>query len=305
MARERDEEQGVSLSTADGIESGGIFGPGPAKIVKARFAEFEYKKKNQQRGTKAPVLLVVYERDGEEERVPYSVGSGWGISKDGLRLIPRNGQTGLPTNCNAMIYLESMETKGGMPQRYLQTPDQLDGVELTLIAKPIERDFSEDKGGTKKKTLLIVKSVESAPWLDGDDSADEKPAKGKNRGKSDDDDDNNDADEKPTKRGSSKKDDDDDEDEKPKGKSDKGGKGKKDDDDDNDDVEEEAREALIEVLESKSPIRQSEIEAEVRARLKGNPQRNVIAARCSEDDFLNTEKGWSFDEKKGKITLDN
>lgn len=283
MARERDEEQGVSLSTADGIESGGIFGPGPAKIVKARFAEFEYKKKNQQRGTKAPVLLVVYERDGEEERVPYSVGSGWGISKDGLRLIPRNGQTGLPTNCNAMIYLESMETKGGMPQRYLQTPDQLDGVELTLIAKPIERDFSEDKGGTKKKTLLIVKSVESAPWLDGDDSADEKPAKGKNRGKSDDDDDNNDADEKPTKRGSSKK----------------------DDDDDNDDVEEEAREALIEVLESKSPIRQSEIEAEVRARLKGNPQRNVIAARCSEDDFLNTEKGWSFDEKKGKITLDN
>lgn len=335
----KDSTEGVSLSSKDAIESGGRFGPGPAHIVTARFAIFEYKKKNARKGVSAPVLLVKYERDGEEESVPYGVGAGWKIGKNGLKLIPRQGQEGLPNNCNAMIFLTSME-EAGMPDDYLSSPDQLDDLDVVLISKPIERDFSDradkdGKGGTVIKKLLVVDEVVDAPWEEGsgkkkkknkakakpadddededeaeddDDEADAKKKKKKAKSKKSNDDDDDDQEE-------GDDDDDDDDDRKPaakssksssrangSGKSDKGKK-KSDDDESDDDIDEETIEAVIDAL-ADGPLKVDALEAKIRTMLKGNPQRIAIAARATEDDLLEQEKGWSYDAKKGRVELD-
>lgn len=296
MARRDDDEEGVSLKTADGIESSGRFGPGPATINTARFADFTYtpKEGSGKKKVTAPVLLVTYERDGVEEKVPYSVGSGWRVSKNGLKLIPRNGQEGLPTNCNAFYFLESLE-EAGMPKTFLDTPDQLDGFEVVLMAKPMNRDFG-DRGKDAPKsnsTLLVVEEITGgAPFVKGSSK--------KKASKKDDDEDEDEPVTKKKKKAAA--DDEDDEEDTPKGKKGASAKGKKDDEDD-DDLDENAIEALIDLL-ADGPMKVDELEGAARTALKGNPQRLAIAARLTEDNFLELEKGWTFNAKKQSVEKD-
>lgn len=301
-----DDSTGVSLSTNDGVDSG-IFGPGPATIATARFTEFQYHKPGQKqneppRGAKANLLLVTYKREDEEDRrQPYGCGNGWSVGPKGLRLIPKNGQSGLPKTCNTFYLLESLEA-AGMPSDWLKSVDQLDGLQVVLVLKPIERNFKDRDKDDKRpnsSSLLVIDEVIDPPWESG----------GKKKSKKKDDDDEDEAPAKGKKKPAADDDDDDDENEKPaKGKA---AKGKKDDDDDDDNkdddaeaVTEEAVETLIELLQDTDPIKVAKLEDLAKAALKGNPQKNVIAARCVEDDFLDLERGWSYDAKKGTVSAD-
>jgi hypothetical protein len=317
MARERDRdsEKGVSLRSKDAIDSGGLFGPGRAKLKRLRFEMFEYKPKagSKKKSVRAPVLLATYSRDGETEKVPYGVGSGWGIAKGGLALSPRNNQEGLPKNCNALYFIQSCE-EAGMPDDFLDTPDKLDGVELILVKKPIARDFGDK--GQQTSNLLIVDEFTKAPWLKGkkkpakpaddedEDEDDDNEDEANGDDDDDDDDDENDSDAQETRSGKKKpkkpvKDEDADEDEDDNDDGDSGGT----DSGDEDDVDEEAGEALIELLAT-GPLKQADVEKKLKIALKGNKQKNVIAARASEDEFLEKELGWSYNAKTGRVKLD-
>lgn len=304
---------GVSLRTKDAMESGG-FGPGPATIKRARWVEYQYPKKGQKRGEKprgaiAPVLLVTFDRDGDSRDEPYGIGTGWRIENKGLKLTPKNGQSGIPKTCNAFYFIESLEAAdvNPMPDDFLDTPDQLDGIDVVLMTKPIERSFERD-GVTEntKKSLIVVEEVLDAPWVEGakgkakskakakadaddeeedDDDEDDKPVakgKSKSKSKSDDDDDDTDAD------------DDDDEDEKPtKGKAKTGAKASSKAEDDEDE-DEAAVEAVCDLLADEDD---AVLIVDLPTLLKKRGVKRDVIARVSEDDFLDLEKGW---ERKGK-----
>src|SRR5260221_9262590 len=106
----KEKEKGVSLRTADAIRGGGLFGPGPAKLVRLRWEMFEYtpKEGSKKQKVRAPSLVARFERDGEVEAIPYSCGKGWAIGDKGLSLVARAGQTGLPDNSNAFYFLNSL-----------------------------------------------------------------------------------------------------------------------------------------------------------------------------------------------------
>lgn len=320
MAKEA-QDQYVSIKSKDAVEGGGIFGPGRAVIKKARWATFEYIRKGQTKGKRATVLLVVFNRDGETERVPYGTGSAFKPSADGLHLLTRNAaMSGLPNNCNAYYFLQSFEEVSDhpMPPDWLDTPDQLDGLDVELLAKPIQRTFANDDGKgetTKSKPVLVVSEIYSddVPWEEGGKGkSTKKTTKAKD---ADDDDDDDDSDEDKDKEEEEENDDDDDSDEddddddedekeKPAAKSKKNGKGKAATAETESDLDEEAIEALIELL-GEGPVKYDDLEDDLRASLKGNAQAKVIAARAADEEFLATEKGWSYNAKKKIVTLDD
>lgn len=295
-----DKRKGVSLSLDDAVDAG-LFSSGPARVKESIFAMFDYSGNSKS----VAVWLITYEREGETYEQPYSLGKGWKVSADGTELIPMGGQTGLPKSCNAIKHLISpLVKKAGAPSGIFEAgdPTVLDGLDCVVVR--VEQEKREGlKQSDKERSILEIHEIVSAPWdkkggkskskaKDTDDD-DEKP-RHKDRGSKDDDDD--DDDDKPAKRKS--RTDDDDDDEKPaKGKS----KAKPAADDDASEVDEEAIEALIEALED-GPIKADDIEDEVRGRLKGNKQAKAIAARAADPDFLEQEKGWSWNGKR--VTLD-
>jgi hypothetical protein len=292
--------KGVSLEADDAIDVG-LFSSGPATIKESIFAEFDY----GGNAKPTPVWLVTYERDGETYEQPYSLGKGWKIAEDGLSLIPKAGQTGLARSCNAMKYLVASLVAAGMPKGTLASgdPSVLDGLEVVVSRVAQEKreglDRRNDKPG-KESTILVIEEIVSAPWDKGgskkkakptdDDDEDEAPAKGKAKGNKsrDDDDEDDDDDEKPKGKSKSKAKDDDDEDEA---------------DDAGDDLDEEAIEAVIEAVDE-GPLRLKgdELKDALLGVLKGNKQAKAIAARACDPDFLEKEKGWSFNGKT--VTLD-
>jgi hypothetical protein len=170
MARREQEDTsrkggGVSLEPEDKI-SVGLFGPGPAKIVESIFAEYNYGGKSKA----VPVWLITYDRDGEKGEQPYSVGSGWRVSSDGESLIPRNGQTGLPDSCNAILLLDSLRKAGlakGFMSQHGNNPRCLEGMEVVLKreAQPDRGLESDRKSGevAKVRTILLIESIEALP----------------------------------------------------------------------------------------------------------------------------------------------
>lgn len=328
MAKERSggKSGGVSFRKKDAVNVG-LFSSGPAKIKEACFTEYTY------RGQTKPVnvLLVTYTRKGEEPyEQPYGIGRGWKI-KNG-ELVATAGQTGLPTTCNAMKYLvEALETalpKAGLdPDEYLGDgfPGTLEGLDVVVARVDQEkRSFKNKKGKDSDdgdpKTILTIEAIgdevpdaddddekpkrksarERVAEDDEDDEEDDKP-RGKSKGKSrdddddDSDDDDEDDDEKPARGKGGKKpsrtDDDDDDD--------------KDGDNDDDDLFEEGVEALISALEDESPIKVKDLADVLDTKLKGNKRRKDIIKHMTDPDVLGNEKGWTFNERKGTITLDN
>lgn len=304
LAREGKGGGGVSLNPDDKI-SVGIFGPGPAQIVESIFADYNYG--GNTKGI--PVWLITYERDGEKYEQPYSVGQGWRVSSDGKQLIPKNGQTGLPDSCNAMLFLESLREAGYNTKKLGADPSVLEGLNVVL-KREAQPDRGLDGTGAKKngagdqkkaRTILLIES------LADEDDAPKSKGKGSSKSKAaaDDDDDEDEAPKKKKKPA----DDDDDEDEKPARGGKAKAKAKDDDDDDADDADgdivEAAVEGLLEVLEKQDgPVDVDELESLIVAKLKGNPDRKKIAAAAVEPDFLAEEKGWTYNKKKGTVTLE-
>lgn len=295
---------GVSLELEDAVDVG-LFDAGPATIRESLFADYDYG------GNAKPVAvwLVTYERDGEAYEQPYSLGKGWKVSADGKSLRSKTGQSGLAKNCNAVKYLLASLRAAGMPKgTFGGDPSVIEGAEVVVDRVPQEKRKGLQSGADdKERSILVIEEITSAPWDKGGKKgkgASAAPAKGKGKPTSDEDD----------------EDEEDDEEETPKAKA-KGGAAAKpvakgrakpqDDDEDEDeekagsdsDIDEEAVEALIEALDA-GPLKIDEIAAAVRKATKGNPQSKVIAARCEDDDFLDMEKGWTVNTKKGTVELD-
>ncbi len=267
---------GVSLRSKDAIQTG-LFAGGKCTL-KFEFGVFDYGAMG-----KHPALIVTFDdENGEKHEEPYGCGRGWDVSKDGTRLIPKNGQTGLPNSCDAILYMftpleDALDAAGiefpEMPQGDVTV---LDGLVATVARKPVqERDFADKPkrdASRGPKTKLVITEVESAPWAEGDDA----PAKGKATSA------------KPAG--------------KPNGRvAEAAGAG----DEGDEEVDALAKEALIEALEENDgPLDADDIEGAVLKQLKGNPQRKAIAARASQPAFLAECDGVSYNSKKGVVAID-
>lgn len=289
MAREKDVERGVSLLSSDAVE--GALWQGGKCTMSFEFVErYQYKRKVG-KPTIATVLLVTFEpEDGEKQEEPYGVGSSvWGVSKDGGRLIPKSGQTGLGKSTDTMKYMiEPLErvladSKIDWPDGFTESFDVtlLNGIEAVVRRMPVDRS-DQSTGQAQKKdaqgrtftpTKLVVQSIESVPWEEGS-----KKASSKSKAKAKDEDE------------------DDEPEEKPKGKA---GKGKKTDDDD---VKETAIEWVIAALEDAddNTITVKDLPKVIRKAHRKDKEEEVDAVVdwLAEDDNLELEKGWLFDGKQ-------
>lgn len=266
---------GVSVRSKDAVQTG-LFAGGQCEL------NFEYGIFDYKANGKHPALIVTFtDENGEKHEEPYGLGRGWDISRDGSKLIPKNGQTGLPNSCDAILYLftplEDALDAAGIPFPEMSDGDitELNGLVAMMARKPVqERVFADGKGKPRDpsqgpKTKLVVTEVISAPWAE--DEA--KPAKGK-------------AAAAPAK-----------------GKA--AAKAEPEGDDDDSEIDTLAREALIEALEDEGgPISVDDLEAAVLAQLKGNPQRKAIAARACEPAFLAECEGVAYNSKKGMVAAD-
>lgn len=273
---------GVSVRSKDAIQTG-LFAGGRCTL------SFEYGIFDYGNMGKHPACIVTFEdENGEKHEEPYGVGKGWDISRDGTKLIPKNGQTGLPNSCDAILYLftpleDALDAAGfGFPEMNDGDITALNGLVADVARKPVQvREFNDGKqrkpaDQSKPKTKLVVTEVVSAPWAEGSGKAATK-AKGKAAVA--------DEDEAPApKKGAAK--------------------GKAADDED-DEIDTLAKEALIEALEDEGgPLSVDDLEAAVLAQLKGNPQRKAIAARAVQPAFLAECDGVTYNSKKGTVTAD-
>jgi hypothetical protein len=287
--REKDtgkKSKGVSLSSKDFTSAVGL-GPGQLTVTESYFGMHDYGGKRKA----VAAWFIGGTRNGDEvDAEPWTVGQGWKIDDDGQVLTPKAGQNGLPNGCKAAHLLESLEAQG-MPSDYLKRPEDLIGVEMTLMNKPLPKIEGRDMN------VLVAESVESAPWEENGKRKAKVKAKVKAKPEADDDDDDDDDDEPVRGKGKKKPadDDDDDEDEAPaKGKTAARGKGKPEPEED--EYEEDATEALIALLED-GPVKLRQLEAALLTQLKGNKQAKAIAAYAIEPEFLEKELGWTFNGK--------
>lgn len=312
--------RGVSLDDDDAIDVG-LFGPGPARIVESIFTTYDY----QGTSRRPPLVwLVTFERPGEKKgkpetyEQPFTIGKGWDASKDGRELIPKNGQTGLPKSCNAILYLIKPLKKALKEAKLdldLSTgdPSLLEGMEVVLDridqqerdirdkdddrGRGRDRDRDKDRGRGRDddkgpKTILVIDEVVALP---GD--ADEKPARSSKSKKDDKDDEEDDEPKSRHKDRGKEKDDEDEDEEKPaaKGK----GRGSSNDDDEateGDQDEDDAVEAIIAAVES-GPVNLKDLESKLAKILKKNKRADAIIDLATAKAFLKKEKGWSFDGK--------
>lgn len=311
----RESSGGVSFSTKDQISTG-LFGPGPATIKGSEFMEA-----SKDYSPSRPIIwLVTYGRPGEEDYESiYSIGKGWDVSKDGA-LVPKNGQTGLPSSSYGAMLAASLE-EAGVPQAILEQlgddPHVIENTDVELITKTLPRaeirdDKSERGRGRDRerddkkqfdKTILLVDKLltdvgeggkleggkgdkgkgdktstrSSRSSRDKDEEKEEKPSRGRR---------DEEKEEKPA-RGRSRDDD----------KDDKGKGG------DEDEIDDAAKEALLEALEEKGgKIKVADLESAVSRKLKGNKKKDDILDRVIEDEFLELENGWTY--KNGAVALD-
>ena len=268
---------GVSVRSKDAVQTG-LFAGGKCELA-FEYGIFDYKANG-----KHPALIVTFTDENEEKHEePYGLGRGWDISRDGTKLIPKNGQTGLPNSCDAILYLftpleDALDAAGiAFPEMSDGDITELNGMVAMMARKPVqERQFADGKGkpadpSRGPKTKLVVTEVVSAPWAEVEGGGKAKgasksaaaPAKGK------------------------------------------AAAAKAEDEGESDEIDTLAREALIEALEDEGgPISVDDLEAAVLAQLKGNPQRKAIAARACEPAFLAEAEGVSYNSKKGIIAAE-
>lgn len=279
-----DNSSDVSFDDEDAIEIG-LFASGPATIVESVIDRFKF----GDRGA-FPAWIITYERDGEKYEQPYSIGTGWDL-KNG-KLIAKNGQKGLAKSCNAIRHLvkpfKAACVESDIEPLHLNptTMRQLEGstVVVERVAqeqrhfKDRDRQSRTDRDRSRGRvqnddegpTILEIREIVSASWLDGKATSTKAKAD-KAKVEEEEEDDEEEA-PKPTAKGATKKLSD-------------------------EDLEEEAIEALIAVIEE-GPVKMGEpLEEALEAHFKGRKGMGAVVDLASSKKFLATEQGWSFDGK--------
>lgn len=277
MAREKVKEAGgVSLEIED--MTTGLFGAGEARIAESVAENFKYG--NQ--GAASTVWLVTYERAGEKYEQPYSVGNGWRVGPNGESFQPTTGQTGLSNACNASKYLIKPLRDLGVPKGFIgSNPRVLEGMTV-LLERVAQERRNDDKADTKERTILMpVKIVAMPGESNGSTSKATRKVETKSKAKVEDDDEDEPK-AKPTA----------------KGKANKG----------SDDAKETAVEALVEALEkADGELEVDDIRAAIKKAVKGSAVAEDVLVLFGEDEigeFLEEELGWTYNAKKGIVTLD-
>lgn len=281
---------GVSFRSADNIETG-LWQGGKAKIIGAQFCEYDYGGSVKKA---VPVMLLEYQHAEGTYEQPYSLGSqpweivdedGNTVTVDGVRIIPKAGQTGLPKNCNAAAFFKSLEDASEDSDLAPDFDDLQKDIRglidlgVNVIRKEQEaRNFKDRKkdGGDEKKTFVLIDELIEAPEFEDKpkEKAKGSAAKGKAKPKADDDEE--------------------DEDEAPKPKKGKGPS-----------VEDEAGDAIRDVLAKapKKTLKITDLEEKVYAHLKGHPKRDDVSEWASNIDNLGDVEGVEVDTKKKTVTL--
>lgn len=161
--KKKDEEKG-SLLPKDAMAGGGAVPSGKGKIVKARFAHFDYKEQEVVDDTdEAFVLAVWFEMADEDEPRDrpqvYSGGKDRQATDDGTGF---TGKPGLPGNSNAMAFIQSLLDADSSFEEKLADGDisVLDGLEVELEeTKQPERKGLADSGG---RTYALITKVGKA-----------------------------------------------------------------------------------------------------------------------------------------------
>lgn len=315
---------GVSLDDDDAIDVG-LFSSGPATVRESIFVgDYDY----GGHAKPSAVWLLTFSRDGEEDyEQPYSLGKGWGVSKDGKSLVAKQGQTGLPKSCNAMRHLvkplkKALKDSDVEVDLTSGDPSVLDGLDVVLrrVAQEVREGLPQKKGETKERSILEIEEVtgQSEPGAKkkakkkakpaDDDEEDAEPEDDQDEDEeaedeeADSDSDDEDEDEgsargkkKPAAKAKAKAkkslDDDDEEDE-----SDDDDDADADSDDDDYDAAEDGAEAIIDLV-ADGPIKLAELEKKLTRSLKGNKHAEAIIEWATNVKNLKRQKGWTFDGK--------
>lgn len=259
------EEAGVSLDPRDAIKVG-LFGGGVCRATHECVNKYRY----GDTGKTATVLLVSYtpvddagKETGEPYEEAYTVGNGYQASEDGHRLVPREGQTGLPDSCDAVLYYFNPLLELGAFDRLGPDITDIDGMILKVIRREkqfragLDEPVTAGKGGPKTKLVPIE-------LIAGPNGA--RPGKASRRG----------ATESRTSQKSVESNEWD------------------------ADATEALREVLD---RSGGLLKMSRLEDALRKVLKGNKDADAIIDRAVEDSFLELEDGWTYDEKKAVLEL--
>lgn len=190
--KKKDEERG-SLLPKDGMAGGGAVPSGKGKIVKARFAHFNYSEQEVTDDHDEPFGLAIWfemqdEDDPREQPQFYSGGKDREATEDGTGF---TGKPGLPANSNAMALIQSLLDADSSFEEKLADGDIsiLDGLEVELeeAAQP-ERKGAGTKGSTyalitavgkkssKKETKPAVKSTSKKKEEEPDDDEESNDA---------------------------------------------------------------------------------------------------------------------------------
>lgn len=168
---------GVSLNPQDAV-SGGLLDDANVTWEEVSFVMWDYGGKTSE---PVPALCVkMKDEDGEEHEQYWSIGRAqdWVPSEDGKELVAVGQKTGLNSNSNGMILLESLINAGFPEDQLGERVDALEGLKAHMIrvAAPSRPGLGnqQDQQGNPR-TILTVDEIIQLPG--------ESKAKGKGKGK--------------------------------------------------------------------------------------------------------------------------
>jgi hypothetical protein len=296
---------GVSWRPDNAVQTG--LWEGGRATLSFLFDEFDY----GQGVGRVPVLIVTYvDENGEKHEEPYGIGSNFEPSQDGTQAIPTSGQTGLPKNCNAILYMLKPLAEKCEEGGFGELPDSeditvLDGIVADVSRHPvIKREFRNKGkrnerrrgGGDERddnqdgKTIISIDEIVSVPWQKGSKAAAAKKT-------------TSEVAEEVTGRKVRKPVVEDEDEPAPKGRKAKAAE-PEDDEGAGAEIDESAEDALIEILEEAGEkLAIDDLEGAALTKLRGNPDRKAIAARLLDVEFLRGVSAVMVDRKGTTVEL--
>ena len=174
---------GVSFNPKDAVVGGGLLDDEDIKVIKSRFAMFDYNGTQ----TPAPAIKWVIDRlDGSDPIEQYwTVGKGtdWMPTDDGKGLEPIGRATQLVNSSNGMLLLNSLINAGTPSDVMGEDISVFDGLECHVNRVAADRKGMDNKNSKGRElTVLTVTKIHKAPW-DEEKSKSKNKTKGKGKGK--------------------------------------------------------------------------------------------------------------------------
>ncbi len=274
---------GFSLRHKDAVVGGGtLMSQGRWRVLESMFTPYQYPNSSDV----ATVFLIKAEpvdAEGEPQEETWSLGKNWKASKDGNTIIPEKGQTGLVAGCKLDRLIEGLEKIGEgdiVDMLHDRATEAFAGKIITVKRVEMERiNDGKERKNDRVPSVILITAVED----------DETPAKPAARGGAKPP--KNEATPLGSKRGA---------------KAEEPAEGEGAGDGDPESYDEDAADARKEALEKAGGTLKVADVAEAVAKILGrrNPDRDAIAARAEDPEFLAKNDGGVFDKKNKKDAID-